>query len=448
MAALLPNGRGVVCVALFEYLSMAFASIKSNKMRSLLTMLGIIIGIAAVIAIETVGNSLSSSVSDSMSGTGASSITVSLTQKSSSNSGSSSGGVRLRLFKNSSPDDKDLITDTMIEEFTETFPDKINYIEKTQQVGSATIGKVNEPDTTITATVSGVNQEALQSKESDTPILAGRWLDDTRDAGRYVCVVSEKFVQQAVGGSNADALGQKITLTINKMPYTFYISGVYKYVEDSYASMFGSTSDDDIQTEIYIPLDVARSIAGAGDGYQSITVVASSGTNVTDFVDVVGDYFASYYTRNGSWTVSASSISSLLESMTEILNQISLAISAIAAISLLVGGIGVMNIMLVSVTERTREIGLKIAIGARKSRILWQFLTEAAVLTSLGGLLGVLCGIGLAEMLSHVMGTAVAISAPACIVAVAFSMVIGIVFGLVPAIKASRLNPIEALRRE
>lgn len=130
----------------------------------------------------------------------------------------------------------------MIEEFTETFPDKINYIEKTQQVGSATIGKVNEPDTTITATVSGVNQEALQSKESDTPILAGRWLDDTRDAGRYVCVVSEKFVQQAVGGSNADALGQKITLTINKMPYTFYISGVYKYVEDSYASMFGSTS--------------------------------------------------------------------------------------------------------------------------------------------------------------------------------------------------------------
>ena len=99
-------------MALFEYLSMAFASIKSNKMRSLLTMLGIIIGIAAVIAIETVGNSLSSSVSDSMSGTGASSITVSLTQKSSSNSGSSSGGVRLRLFKNSSPDDKDPVSYT------------------------------------------------------------------------------------------------------------------------------------------------------------------------------------------------------------------------------------------------------------------------------------------------------------------------------------------------
>ena len=120
----------------------------------------------------------------------------------------------------------------------------------------------------------------------------------------------------------------------------------------------------------------------------------------------------------------------------------------IAGISLIVGGIGVMNIMLVSVTERTREIGLKIAIGAQQSRIRWQFLTEAAVLTSMGGILGVACGIGLAEMMSHIMGTPVAISVPACIIAVAFSMVIGVVFGFVPAVKASKLNPIEALRRE
>ena len=101
-----------------------------------------------------------------------------------------------------------------------------------------------------------------------------------------------------------------------------------------------------------------------------------------------------------------------------------------------------------SVTERTREIGLKIAIGAQQSRIRWQFLTEAAVLTSMGGILGVATGIGLAEMMSHIMGTPVAISVPACIIAVAFSMVIGVVFGLVPAVKASKLNPIEALRRE
>ena len=177
--------------------------------------------------------------------------------------------------------------------------------------------------------------------------------------------------------------------------------------------------------------------------------MANGGTvNVTDFVNTVGDFFASYYTRNDSWTVSASSLASLLDSMTSMMSTVSLGIAAIAALSLLVGGIGVMNIMMVSVTERTREIGLKIAIGAQQSRILWQFLTEAAVLTSMGGILGVATGIGLAEMMSHVMGTAVAISVPACIIAVAFSMVIGVVFGFVPAVKASKLNPIEALRCE
>ena len=107
-----------------------------------------------------------------------------------------------------------------------------------------------------------------------------------------------------------------------------------------------------------------------------------------------------------------------------------------------------MNIMLVSVTERTKEIGLKMALGAGQNVILGQFLTEAAVLTSMGGVLGVLCGMALAQMLSKVMGTPVVFSAPACIIAVAFSMVIGIVFGLIPAVKASRLNPIDALKHE
>ena len=120
----------------------------------------------------------------------------------------------------------------------------------------------------------------------------------------------------------------------------------------------------------------------------------------------------------------------------------------IAGISLLVGGIGVMNIMLVSVTERTREIGLKLAIGASRSRIRLQFLTEASVLTLIGGVLGVAAGIGLAYLLSSVMGIPVFVSVPACLVAVVFSMVIGLVFGLAPALKASRLNPIEALRHE
>lgn len=120
----------------------------------------------------------------------------------------------------------------------------------------------------------------------------------------------------------------------------------------------------------------------------------------------------------------------------------------IASISLLVGGIGVMNIMLVSVTERTSEIGLKKAIGARKNRILFQFLTEAAVLTSLGGLVGVVSGIVLANVISRMAGIPIAISVPAILGSVGFSMIIGIVFGLLPSFKAANLNPIEALRRD
>ena len=169
--------------------------------------------------------------------------------------------------------------------------------------------------------------------------------------------------------------------------------------------------------------------------------MTTAGNNVAEYLNshvISGD---TYKYQSKDLLQQASQLQSLSESSNRQLIWI-------AAISLVVGGIGVMNIMLVSVTERTREIGLKIAIGAQQSRIRWQFLTEAAVLTSMGGILGVACGIGLAEMMSHIMGTPVAISVPACIIAVAFSMVIGVVFGFVPAVKASKLNPIEALRRE
>ena len=434
---------------LFENIGMALTSVRSNKMRSLLTMLGIIIGIAAVIAIETVGNSMTGSVMDSMSGMGASNISVTVTQKSSSDTSGTSQGVRLRRFMDSKPSDADLITDAMINDFTAAFPTQVHHIELTQQVGSGTTAKYGDPTTTITATVSGINHAALAARDDDSQILYGRWLDDDRDAGRKVACVSEKFVEQAIGGSAQDAIGKAVTLTINQNLYTFYIQGVYKYTEDSYSSMYGGSDDDSIQTDFYIPLDVAKAIAGAGAGYQSITVVANGGTvNVTDFVNTVGDFFASYYTRNDSWTVSASSLASLLDSMSSMMNTVSLGISAIAALSLLVGGIGVMNIMLVSVTERTSEIGLKKAIGARKKVILFQFLTEASMLTSIGGVIGVIVGIALSKVVSELSGAPTAISIPAIIGSVLFSTLIGVIFGLLPSVKAADLNPIDALRSE
>ena len=314
----------------------------------------------------------------------------------------------------SKPSEADLITDAMMQDFLDAFPGKVDHIELTQQVGSGTVAKYGDPTTTITATVSGANAATLENLDTDSQILCGRWLDDDKDAGRKVACVSEKFVEQAIGGTAQDAIGKAVTLTINKDLYTFYIEGVYRYTEDSYSSMFSGTDDDSIQTDFYIPLDVAKSIAGAGAGYQSITVVAD-GTAVN---------------------------------VTSMLGTVSLGISAIAALSLLVGGIGVMNIMMVSVTERTREIGTRKALGAPAAAIRMQFITESVILCLIGGIAGILLGLALGAGLSKAVGYAARPSLTAIVVAVGFSMAIGVFFGYYPANKAAKLDPIEALRYE
>lgn len=428
---------------MFENVRLALSSLRSNKMRALLTMLGIIIGIGSVIAIVTVGQSLTGSITDSMSGLGANNLTVALTQKS-TDSDSDQGSVAVRMFGPSAPAAEDLITDEMIEEYRDTFGAQVAAVELTQSMGTGTV--TNGSDS-ATLDLMGVNSDYFTAKDVD--VTYGRAPQDS-DGERQVALVSDRFLQDAFGGSVSpiNAIGQKFQLKANGSLYDFYVIGVYHYDEEENGVISPTGSSNEVTTTLYMPLQTAKKLAKANAGYQSLTVVGAGNVDQDQFMADTKSFFASFYTRNQSYTVDVSSLASLLETMTSMLGTVQTAISAIAAISLLVGGIGVMNIMLVSVTERTREIGLKIAIGAQQSRILWQFLTEAAVLTSMGGILGVATGIGLAEMMSHIMGTPVAISVPACIIAVAFSMVIGVVFGLVPAMKASKLNPIEALRRE
>lgn len=186
------------------------------------------------------------------------------------------------------------------------------------------------------------------------------------------------------------------------------------------------------------------------DEPQTVDIQAATTDDMTSVGQAAAEVLNARLTvsQDSDLAYSSNDVLEQAEQLQQLANSTNQQLVWIASISLLVGGIGVMNIMLVTVTERTREIGLKKAVGARKSRILWQFLTEAAVLTSLGGVIGALVGIGMAQVVSQLSGSPTAVSVPSIILAVVFSMFIGILFGLMPAVKAANLNPIDALRRE
>lgn len=240
--------------------------------------------------------------------------------------------------------------------------------------------------------------------------------------------------------------------TVEMMGDSFTVVGVVK--RTSSTTMQINTPSDYYQYmnetgTIFIPLK-SWPILYSFDEPQCAVLRADSTDNMTAVGQKAGELLSATQLIGADKTLSyrGQDLMEQAKNLQELSNSSNRQLIWIASISLLVGGIGVMNIMLVTVTERTQEIGLKKAIGARRRRILNQFLTEAAVLTSLGGLLGVLVGIIMARLISSVMGTPTAISVPAILIAVVFSMVIGIVFGLLPAVKASNLNPIQALRRD
>ena len=428
---------------MFENVRLALSSLRSNKMRALLTMLGIIIGIGSVIAIVTVGESLTGSITDSMSGLGANNLTVALTQKS-TDSGFDQGSVAVRMFVPSAPAAEDLITNEMIEEYRDTFGDQVAAVELTQSMGTGTVTSGSD---SATLNLLGVNGEYFTAEDVD--VQYGRAPQDS-DGERQVALVSDRFLKDAFGGSISpiNAIGQKFQLKANGSLYDFYIIGVYHYDEEEDGSISLTSSSDEVTTTLYMPLQTAKKLAKADAGYQSLTVVGAGDVDQDQFMADTKSFFASFYTRNQSYTVDVSSLASLLETMTSMLGTVQTAISAIAAISLLVGGIGVMNIMLVSITERTQEIGIRKALGAPASAIRSQFIVEAVIICLIGGLLGVALGVGLGALGAHLMGYSARASVSAIVLAVGFSMAIGLFFGYYPANKAAKMNPIDALRYE
>ncbi len=429
---------------IWENSKLAVKALFNNKMRSLLTMLGIIIGIGSVIAIMTVSSSLTTSITDTFADMGANNVTVGV-QKQSQEEETRKNGLKFGASQRSvTLDEEDRITDDMLQAVKTQYAEEVNSISLEETVGSGTVQQAGE---TANIRLTGINKDYFNANA--LTLLAGRYLTEKDVSGnKRVIMVSDKVVENIFGGDSQSALAQSIQVVINNKFYRFYIAGVYQYEEDS--SSFSSEDSDNVTTTAYIPITTGKEMLHTDEGYENFTIVTEPDIeDVSAFADEVEAYMnQKYYAANDKYEIHTVTMSSITNSMNSMVETVSVAIAFIAGISLLVGGIGVMNIMLVSITERTREIGTRKALGAKNSSIRMQFIIEAVILCLIGGLLGIAAGFALGAAAASVLGYAAAAPMAAILGSVVFSMVIGVFFGFYPANKAARLDPIEALRYE
>ncbi|SNU07999.1 putative ABC transport system permease protein [Lachnospiraceae bacterium] len=433
---------------MIENIRLSFQGIFSHKMRSFLTMLGIIIGIAAIIAIVSTIKGTNDEIKNSLVGSGDNIVNVNITQ----------GGMKVNANDGVDLKALPLINEDML--------NTIKSYESVQDVAiyhrAATYEGINHSTNQLTGSyIYGCTNDFI--KLMNYKVHQGRLFTDADfKEFRKVAILDSTTAYSLFNGENP------INKTIEISGNPFVVVGVVEK-DDNYQPIINSIDDwytyygEESSSTIILPDTIWPIVYSYDEPYQVI-VKARSTEDMQDAGKKTQDYLNSFIQKSSNSmeeedddesegeeeTVKYKSedILQKAKNLQELQTSTSTQLIWIASISLLVGGIGVMNIMLVSVTERTKEIGLKKAIGARKGAILGQFLTEASVLTSMGGILGVLTGIALAYFISNVAEVPVAISVPAIMISVVFSMVIGIVFGLIPSIKAANLNPIDALRYE
>ena len=391
---------------LLENMTMALHAIRSNKMRSFLTMLGIIIGIASVIAIVSVGDSMRSLYADAYKNVGVNRAIVMVSW-------------RVDDFRMS-----DYFTLDELDRAKEVFHDKISYMDSDAYASTEAVYGRNK----VKYEFQGIDYN--YTKVQPTNIIYGRELSEADVRGRRNNVVLEdKGAEQLFGTANC--VGKTFRMTINKTTEEYTVVGVYRMGNGQTQSGF-------------IPYTI---LTRPSDYFQDLNFYVKDGVDMKTFLPEIARYVAKIKGRPVT-DIMTQSVVEQMGSVDSVLGGMSAAVGGIAAISLLVGGIGIMNIMMVSVTERTREIGIRKALGARTGDIMMQFLTESALMSACGGVIGILLGVGIVMIGGSAMGMVPVVKVSVIIVAVGFSALVGIFFGLYPASKAAKADPIDALRYE
>lgn len=416
---------------MLENIRLSFRGIWSHKMRSFLTMLGIIIGIAAIISIVSTIKGTNEQIKKNLIGSGSNTVKIEL-QK---NDWNYDAVQNFQLGLNT-------ISPETLENLTQ--------IKDVENVSKYVSAQVDNGVFYLNNTLSGGFVLGVDSKYLDTTgmiMKQGRGFSKSDYEGKTkVAILDSNAVEALFSGE--EPVGKRIEIQNEAYIVIGVCTEATKFEPVINSMEDYETFAQDIAGKVLIP-DVTWPTVFAYDNPEHV-IMGVTGTDAMTAVGKKATKILNEGLQSTDKTIKYKAVD-LLEQAKKIqsLGQSTNAMLIwIAGISLIVGGIGVMNIMLVTVTERTREIGLKKAIGARKSTILWQFLTEASVLTSIGGVLGVIVGIGLAKVISIVMQTPIAISVPASVLAVIFSMLVGIIFGILPSKKAANLDPIEALRAE